>query len=240
MEPTKIYKQRFHINEEQTDSIEIYWKSGLKQFEIKHNNHLIKEFNSSEQILKGFEVFVPNLGNLKVKMHVEPFGFEVKIGNLFLTNSRIPAEAKLKPVANIFYFVGFMNLIPLLIFLIYIVYELNFSLSSRMSCGLLINLIIWLLVASVYITSGYLLKRGYLWSYFMGLIVFSLITLFYSVTFIFETNFFIFFLLVLRIFFLVVIITHIKSMMELNRHQKTRSAMQQKRTNKELLDTVNL
>lgn len=235
MEPTKIYKQRFFINESQTDSIDIYWKSGLKHFEIKYQNQVIKEFSHSEQIQKGYEVFVPNLGNLKVKMHKEPFGFEVKIGHQFLTNSRIPAEAKLKPVANIFYFVGIMSFLPLLIYIIYIATQISLL---NIPIEMALNMGIWLLISLIYFAAGHLLKKGYLWAYFMGLTVFTLISLIYLTYFFMDANIFIFFLLVLRLFFFVVMITHIKSMLDLHRHRKIISALKEKGKNKDILDTL--
>ncbi len=229
MREIKTFVKHYYIFADQTEKLTIKWKTGLSHFEVYHNDELLATYKGNIDIMKGVTIYSEKLGNVYVRMLQKPLGFEVKIGDRYLTNSRILAEERLTSVSAILYFTGVISFIFTIGIFFVDVDEFN-----RNSFNIL--KFIFVAVSSFYILSGYLVRKGQIWSYFSVTALFTAVTFFYM----FTIGWPLILLHVVRIVFLVIIISQVKYMLDLFKHRRAVKNMKGIYKNQDLLDNIDI
>lgn len=214
----KRYKLNYFFDEDDTRLITVSWEQGLHNFIIKYNNETFFESKGIGELNKGISIYNEQLGNVFVRLCSRPLGFEVKVGDLYLRNSRILAQEALSSVSAIWIFIGIISTLSTIGFMF--LPGLYFDIISITVIGLMLALSIF------YIIAGVLIKKGKIWAFYSSLGLFSVMTLLYFITFDYANIP----LLIIRIIAMVVVLRHFKSMRELHKHyraKKNKLAMKQ-------------
>lgn len=160
----KIYSQQFFFDNLKTESITIKWVSGLKEFYIYFENKLLKKIEGVTPMKEGVVLELPAAGNIFVRLVLNPIGFEVKLGNRYLFNSRIIAEEKLLAISQILLVLGILTI------------GLNISILFINSISDLFQYLP-LLFGVFYIVASIYIKKGYLWFYAFSTVFFTYSTM---------------------------------------------------------------
>jgi hypothetical protein len=229
MRDIKTFVKHYFIADNQNDKITVKWKTGLSHFEVHHNDELLETFKGSAEIVKGVTIYSEKLGNIFVRMLQKPLGFEVKLGDRYITNSRIFAEERLTSVSAILYFIGVISFIFTIgVFFISVdEFSRNWFNIFKFVC---------VAISSFYILSGYLVRKGHIWAYFSATTLFSAITIFYIAT----IGWPLILLHTVRLSFLAIIISQIKHMIDLHKHNRAIRNLKGITKNQDLLDNIDI
>ncbi len=217
----KIYLLKYYFDsEDQSNYIAVKWQTGLKEFFILHNKEEVERVSSFEKMSKGIEVFLPNEGYVFIRVVQKPLGFEVKLGDRYLVNSRILSEEKMTSISSIFYFVGVITIIT----------NLRIDVSENILISFLSNLP--LLVGFFYLFAGWKIKKGFIWPYVLGVIFFILSAIIVLLIFGWYGIFF----HVLRLVFLILMFSHFKYILDLYKHRKSIKELRGSGGSEDILD----
>ncbi len=201
----RVYTKKYFFDPEGQDYVNIKWDQGFFNFYIYHNQEKVATYQGADEMLKGVTIDFPNAGNVFIRMLTKPLGFEVKTGNRYLFHSRILAEEKLKTVSIIFYFVGLISMILG-----------SFAFFIDMYSWWDALLFIPFFMGVYYVLTGYFVRKGIIWMYYVGVAFFTFTTLLLLL----STGLGGIVVHVLRIIFLVLLFSHLKYILDLHRHRK--------------------
>lgn len=218
---SKVYVQHFFFDSLKTDYVSIKWKAGLNEFFIYHKKNLIQKIEGNVSIKNGITVSFPEAGDVYIRLVTKPIGFEVRLGDRYLFQSRIIAKEKLTAISQIFVVTGILT----------IGLNINFpAINSSLDLLYYIPLTIGLF----YIVASYFIKKGYLSLYVFGLVIFTFSTLLTILMLGWAGIVFHF----VRVGLLIVIFSHVKYILALQKHEK--SLKQLDLTSNEILDDINI
>jgi len=212
-----IFSLKYFFDNDKTDVVTIKWSQGLQEFWIYHKNDLITKIEGSLKLREGILIDFPKAGPIFIRLVQKPLGFEVKTGERYLFGSRKISEEKLVAISQIFTVVGVITILT----------NLNFA-----EIISIIDLLDYLplLVGIFYIVAAIYIRKGYLSLYIIGLILFTISSLIIVLLLGWAGILF----HVLRLVFLILIISHIKYINDLQRHKKALEQLDQ--SNREILD----
>lgn len=222
----KNYKLTYYSKGDDSNPIVVRWQQGLTNFKVSYQNDIFFESPNIGNLRKGVSVFHEKLGNVFIRLCSHPIGFEVKVGDLYLENSRILAKEALISVSAIWMLIGILSTIGSLSFL-FLPGMLNNSFGLAVF-GFLLS------VSIFYIISGTLIRKGHIWAYFVSLGIFGCITLLYFV----ELDTASIVIICFRALIIGVVLRHFKNIQDLFRHRKALNKQKQLINNEELLDNI--
>jgi hypothetical protein len=204
------YKLEYFLKKDKVDAISIYWEQGLQNFKAYYRNVLFFESKGIGELNKGVTVYHEELGNVFIRFCSRPIGFEVKVGDVYLENSRILAQEALSTISAIWIFVGVVSTLS----------TIGFALLPFVFFDTLALIILGLMFAFsiFYVVAGLLIKKGMIWAYYTSLGIFTGMTLLYLVAFDFGNIP----ILVTRAIVILVVVRHFSSMRDLYRHYKAK------------------
>lgn len=167
---SQFYKRSFYFDETRERTISIEYNKGCREVYISEDGEEIASFNSLKQLIKGAEIKTLKGENLYIKVYVGPFRWEVMIGNRYLINSYNNSSNSLKPISNLFYFLsGGLSFLLLMS-----------GLANGFDRILWFDLIMLINYAHIifYLICGLILRKGKLWAYYAGTIIYFLNTAF--------------------------------------------------------------
>lgn len=204
----KRYQLSYYTDELRANSVEISWEQGLRNFKAYYQGEIFFESPTLGNLKSGVTVFHEKLGNVFIRFCTHPIGYEVKIGDRYLENSRIPAKESLQSISAVWIFIGVISTLGSLGFLM--TPDLYFGLIETLVFGLMCSFSIF------YIVAGILIKQGKLWSYFTSLVIFTAMTILYLLAF----NFANIPILVIRVVVILITLRDFKDVMSLHKHNK--------------------
>ena len=231
MRTLKTYLQKFYFDKEETNFIAVKWKTGFTEFEIYHNQELIKTLKGNSEIRKGIEFTTENSGNIFVKMLLKPLGFEVQSGDRYLFNSRIVAEQRLWKISTIFNVIG--GIIALL-FLIGLSIELyNHGIKRILHFESLYLISFYIIPSFIFFVCAALVRKGYLLAFIAGLLIVSAIAIFFA-----YVEFY--FVSIPFILFSFLILSQARYIFTLFKHRKALKSYNDRLSNTDVLDNIDI
>ncbi|MCB0476695.1 MAG: hypothetical protein KDC84_00930 [Crocinitomicaceae bacterium] len=156
----QFFKKSFYFDSSRERNISVEWSRGCKEVFISENGQELAKFNGSKELIQGVTLQTTKGENLYVKAFVRPFRWEVKLGDRYLINSYNHSQDSLKSTSNIFYFIA----IALILILLLIATIRGFESVMWFHWVMLLNY----LHIAVYFACGYFLRKGILWTYYVG------------------------------------------------------------------------
>lgn len=222
----KRYQLRYLMPNDKSRFIVISWEQGLCNFKAMYEGETFFECPTVNAMNKGVSVFHEKLGNVFIRICTQPIGFEVKVGDLYLDNSRILAQEDLSSISAIWIFLGIMSTLGSV--------GMIFMYSMFVTVLGSIIAIAFFAISIFYIVAGALIKKGHIWAYYLAVGLFTGITLLYFFDLV-GSNIPI---IALRVGAIVVTIRSFKSMQDLSRHYKTKRNQTSLRNKDTLLDNL--
>ncbi len=222
----KNYKLTYFVKGDESNPIIIRWQQGLTNFKASYHDDVFFESPNIGKLKTGVSIFHEKLGNVFIKLCSHPIGFEVKVGDLYLENSRILAKEALVTVSAIWMFIGILSTVGSLSFLFLPgVFSDSFGLTIF---GVLMT------VSIFYIVSGTLIRKGHIWVYYVSLVMFACITLLYFVDLAVGNVIIICF----RALIIGVVLRHFKNIQALFKHRKAVNKQKHLTNQEDLLDNI--
>lgn len=227
----KRYQLSYYLDEDKTNVITISWEQGLQNVKAYYNKELFYESKTMAPLNKGESIYHEKLGNVFIRFCSRPIGFEVKVGDVYLENSRILAQEALVTVAAIWMFIGILSTLG----------TIGFALMDGVWYSTFgIALVFTFFAVSIfYIVSGVLIRKGQIWAYYTAVGIFGAITLLYFGNLVsiniplVSINIPI---IVFRGIVIFIVLRHFKDMRDLYRHYKAKGSRKALKNQEALLD----
>lgn len=220
----KRYQLHYYSDTEKTNIITISWEQGLHNFKIYHNKEIFYESKGASELNKGINLYHEKLGNVYIRLCTRPIGFEVKIGDMYIENSRILAQESLVTVAAIWFFIGVISTIG--------------TIGLAMMDGIWYRTIgativsVLFVFSLFYFISGFLIRKGHIWAYYAAVGLFGAITILYFSNFV-SMNLPI---IIFRGIIIFIVLRHFKDMRNLYRHYRAKRSKTTLKHQEALLD----
>ncbi len=231
---SQFFKKSFYFDETRERAIDIEWNRGFKEVYISDNGKEIHKIERPSEVLKGISIKGEKGENLYLRLFKNPVRWEVMSGNLYLVNSFQSATDGIKGASTIFYIIFSLTILYISLMLAFLFEYIG---SDVFSADVLLNevFLVYYLVLALIFASAYLLRKGKLIWYYIGLGFYSLDTI---GVFVLDTDwsgvqgFFMVLGLALRGTLIVILLRNLKHIRTMQKHLRAKK----KNVDAEILD----
>lgn len=164
----------FYFDEQRSRIIKLEWTSDFGQVNVFDNDELIHQHTNLDQLKKGIVLRTPNGENLRIRLFPSSSQWEVSFGDRYLINSYYRSEEVVKGTAQIFWYV-FLASITYLMVLVLPQYK-----TGMVGLDVLLKpeMLIYLGLIGIFLTCNIMVKRGKLFWYYLGTILYLIDTIY--------------------------------------------------------------
>lgn len=204
---TMDYEKKYPITQQPGDVVIARWERGYKYLELYYKDRLVTSVEGIGKLRKGFRITDPELNVIELKLSESPMMLDVIIDGYHSPANVSHPSKELKKTATYFW------IITVFAFLMSIGEGMLFGLNPI--GGIVIG--IDLLVVAAYVVALIYVRKGKPWAYFMGVSVFTVMFLL-SLFSLLIPNLVGIIGFVLRVLFLVLLLTNMKYAVAAQKH----------------------
>ena len=219
------FEKKYPLSQLKGEFVRVQWTRGYKQVDVYYKDALIAEVSGAGELMRGVTILTEQLGELKLKLSQSPVMLDVIVDGLHSPANVSHPVKELKKTATYFWIISAFAIIAGAFEIAIFRDQLAF-----LPYVLTINLVVFI----TYAASGFLVRKGIPFGFYLGFGMFSFVTFIFLLLLIdgFIWGLFFYIFQAIRLGGVVALATNMKTAIQASKHRKYKEA-----TSDELLDS---